>query len=136
MDIINSSIKYCMQIVIMSREELEALKQDLIDEIKKMQSPLSVLNSVDYLQLIRTIVKEEIERGVNKTKNLAFKTDGLIEKPLYKMNEVCELFQITRPTVYEWIKRGLLKPHKLNSLIFFLAADVKKLLDLSNHQEL
>ncbi|WP_410493692.1 helix-turn-helix domain-containing protein [Chitinophaga sp. Ak27] len=43
------------------------------------------------------------------------------------MAEVCELFQITRQTVYDWIKIGKLKRHKIRSRVFFLREEVWQL---------
>lgn len=49
-------------------------------------------------------------------------------KPLYKMNDVCSIFKVTRPTIYEWIRNGKLKPFKIQSRVYFLSNDINKLL--------
>jgi len=44
------------------------------------------------------------------------------------MDEVCEIFSITPPTIYDWIKHGKLKPKKIRSRVFFLWNDIQELL--------
>jgi predicted DNA-binding transcriptional regulator AlpA len=82
-----------------------------------------------FWQHIREIIQEEIskiEKGVKKADS--YETPGLTYKPLYKMDEVCGIFRITRPTVYEWIKVGKLKPYKIRSRVFFLWNDIEQLI--------
>ena len=81
-----------------------------------------------FLQLVRMVVKEEIERFASKQVSANFKVAGLTYKPLYKMDEICEIFSITPPTVYDWIKHGKLKPKKVRSRVFFLWNDIQELL--------
>jgi predicted DNA-binding transcriptional regulator AlpA len=82
-----------------------------------------------FLQLVRAIVKEELERFGSKQVATNYKIAGLTYKPLYKMDEVCEIFSITPPTIYDWIKHGKLKPKKIRSRVFFLWNDIQELLD-------
>lgn len=79
---------------------------------------------------IRIIIKEEIGKlnAYTPTNNKYQTPAGLVEKPLYRIAEICDLFQITRPTLYEWIKDGRLTPRKIRSKVFFLAPDVNRLL--------
>src|SRR5215831_11808402 len=81
------------------------------------------------LELIRTVVKEELDRFSSRQISSNYKITGLTYKPLYKMDEVCELFQVTPPTIYDWIKHGKLKPKKIRSRVFFLWNDIQDLLD-------
>ena len=55
-------------------------------------------------------------------------TPGLTEKPLYKIQEICSLFNVTKPTIYDWIKHGKLKRVKLRSRVYFLGGDIKQLM--------
>ncbi|MEJ7677949.1 MAG: helix-turn-helix domain-containing protein [Segetibacter sp.] len=52
----------------------------------------------------------------------SFETPGLTNKPLYKIAEVCALFHVTKPTIYDWVKHGKLKPYKIRSRVYFLSA--------------
>ena len=44
------------------------------------------------------------------------------------MDEVCEIFDITPPTIYDWIKHGKLKHKRVRSRVFFLWNDIQELL--------
>ncbi|MBS1654158.1 MAG: helix-turn-helix domain-containing protein [Bacteroidetes bacterium] len=86
---------------------------------------------------MRALIREEInsiktEKGPTSG---FFETPGLTHKPLFKIAEVCVLFQVTKPTIYDWIKHGKLKPVKIRSRVYFLAQDIQQLLhnDTSGH---
>lgn len=84
-----------------------------------------------FWEQIRIIIREEIckhQKGQPVSEEQVFQTAGLTYKPLYKMSEVCKFFSITRPTVYDWIKQGKLKPYKIQSRVYFLYEDIKVLL--------
>lgn len=85
-----------------------------------------------FLQLVRIAIKEELERFASKQVAPNFKVAGLTYKPLYKMDEVCEIFAITPPTIYDWIRHGKLKPKKIRSRVFFLWNDIQELLEERN----
>ncbi len=63
----------------------------------------------------------------------ANETAGLTYKPLYKMAEVFVLLRVTKPTIYDWVKHGKLKPYKIRSRVYFLAQDVRQLLHPDRH---
>ena len=67
-----------------------------------------------------------MEKG--KPVSSKFETPGLTYKPLYKIAEVCSMFQITKPTIYDWIKHGKLKSYKIRSRVYFLWNDIQHLL--------
>lgn len=94
-------------------------------------SSVQMLFSIEperFVELIRSVVKEELEKFSSRQISADFKTSGLTYKPLYKMDEVCQMFDITPPTVYDWIKHGKLKPKKVRSRVFFLWNDIQDLL--------
>jgi excisionase family DNA binding protein len=47
---------------------------------------------------------------------------------LLKVKEVCELFQISKPTIYDWIRKGQLRSIKIESRRFFLVDDIQQLI--------
>lgn len=66
----------------------------------------------EFWDRIRMIIREEIEKtGDAKVDHDATKVQGMTYKPLLKMAEVCTFFQVSRPTVYDWIKHGKLNTH-------------------------
>lgn len=52
---------------------------------------------------------------------------------LLKIHEVCELFQVSKPTVYDWIRKGQLRSIKIESRRFFLAGDVEEMISKSRN---
>ena len=88
-----------------------------------------------FWQSMRQIIREEV-KGLEKQKAspATFETPGLTYKPLYKIAEVCTLFRVTKPTIYDWIKHGKLKPYKIRSRVYFLSQDVQQLLSPDKKQ--
>lgn len=55
-----------------------------------------------YWQQVRQIVREEVNSLIRQKNSAApFDTPGLAYKPLFKISEVCSLFQVTKPTIYD-----------------------------------
>jgi len=81
---------------------------------------------------IRVIIREEVSRNQKNNPVLAniTETPGLIEKPLYKIQEICSLFKVTKPTIYDWINHGKLKRVKIRSRVYFLGSDIKQLMQV------
>jgi excisionase family DNA binding protein len=84
----------------------------------------------DFWAQIRVIIREEVSRNQKEPtfKPSLIETPGLTEKPLYKIAEICSLFKITKPTIYDWIKHGKLKRVKIRSRVYFLGSDIRKLM--------
>ncbi len=84
----------------------------------------------EFWKQIRQIVRDEMLAVISgkNTGKVAMETPGLTQKPLYKISEVCVIFNITRPTVYEWIKAGKLRPVKIRSRVYFLGSEIQALL--------
>jgi excisionase family DNA binding protein len=83
-----------------------------------------------FWESIRQIIREEVQ-NVDKQKAVSpsVETAGLTYKPLYKIAEVCALFHVTKPTIYDWVKHGKLKPYKIRSRVYFLWQDIQQLLN-------
>src|SRR5450432_4673370 len=82
-----------------------------------------------FWESIRKIVREEIQFAEKERPEIpAYETPGMTYKPLYKIAEVCTIFHITKPTIYDWVKHGKLKPFKIRSRVYFLWQDIEKLM--------
>ncbi|MFY0255308.1 helix-turn-helix domain-containing protein [Chitinophaga sp. 30R24] len=82
-----------------------------------------------FWQKLRVLVREEVSQLEQQSPRApVYDTPGLIYKPLFKIGEVCQLFQVTKPTIYDWIKHGKLKPYKIRSRVYFLWNDIQQLL--------
>ena len=96
---------------------------------KSMTPILFPYEPSEYWDLIRKIIREEIMESEKEKSNIPqFETPGLTYKPLYKIAEVCQIFHITKPTIYDWVKHGKLKPFKIRSRVYFLWQDIEKLM--------
>lgn len=85
-----------------------------------------------FWQSIRQIIREEVTKAEKqRPESPTWQTTGLTYKPLYKIAEVCALFNVTKPTIYDWIRHGKLKPFKIRSRVFFLWQDIQQLLQPS-----
>lgn len=101
-----------------------------------MEHPTSVpilfpFEPEQFWQQMRMIVREEMakEKTMPVSDAKLFDTPGLKYKPLYKIRELCTFFQVTRPTLYDWIREGKLKPYKIKSRVYFLHHDIQQLLE-------
>jgi excisionase family DNA binding protein len=83
----------------------------------------------EFWEHMRFIISEEIAKTAKEKLPVnPFETMGLNYKPLLKITEVCSFFQVTRPTIYDWIKHGKLKPRKVRRSVYFLWNDIQQLL--------
>mgnify|MGYP003580303804 CR=1 FL=1 len=55
--------------------------------------------------------------------------NGLTAHPLLSLKDVCSLFHISKPTLYDWIKHQKLKPYKIRGKVYFLQSDIRQLFD-------
>jgi len=86
----------------------------------------------EFWEHIRLIIREEIIKSTKeKPLTAVTETQGLTYKPLFKIAEVCNVFHVTRPTIYEWIKDGKLKPYKIRRRVYFLWNDIQQLVPIS-----
>ena len=90
------------------------------------------VNLDDFWLKVRDIIREEINRTPRGSTAPPVMMDvpGLTEKPLYKIQEVCTLFKVTKPTIYDWIKHGKLKRVKIRSRVYFLGNDIRQLMQV------
>ncbi|QEC58367.1 helix-turn-helix domain-containing protein [Flavisolibacter ginsenosidimutans] len=90
------------------------------------------LDPNEFWTQMRGIIREEMERSSRQTVNSVpvAEIPGLTEKPLYNMREICSLFRITKPTIYDWIKHGKLRRIKIRSRVYFLGSEIKHLMEV------
>jgi predicted DNA-binding transcriptional regulator AlpA len=68
------------------------------------------------------------KRNIKKTAFLDFRKAIFGDNITTNSNKVCQLFQVTKPTIYDWIKHGKLKPYKIRTRVYFLLNDIPQLL--------
>ncbi len=81
----------------------------------------------EYWRKLKTIIEEVVEQKTGSTSKQTL-AENLPQKKLLKAKEVCALFQVSKPTVYEWLKQGKLKSIKIESRRYFLWQDIEELI--------
>ena len=93
------------------------------------QQILIPVDATEFWQQMRNVIFDVlIENGVIRSQDCNTASPRLL-----KTKEVCELFQVSKPTVYDWMENGMLKSVKIESRRFFLASDVEELIAKSKH---
>jgi len=94
------------------------------------------IEPAQFWQMLRVLLREEVSQLEQKQPRFpVYETPGLTYKPLYKIGEVCQLFQVTKPTIYDWIKHRKLNPYKIRSRVYFLWNDIQQLLQPESKPE-
>lgn len=82
-----------------------------------------------FWSAMRQIIREEVgQLEKSPPTSPSYDTPGMTYKPLFKIAEVCKLFQVSKPTIYDWVRHGKLKPYKIRSRVYFLWQDIQLLL--------
>lgn len=84
----------------------------------------------EFWQKMRKMMEEVVEQKSASNMNMPAENPG--KKTLLKATEICELFQVSKPTVYEWMKQGKLQSVKIRSRRYFLSQDVERLIQSSH----
>jgi len=80
-------------------------------------------------------IRSTIEEVVSEKINPPFQpppTDHLPEKALLKLSDVCAVFQVSKPTLYDWLRQNKIKSFKIKSRRYFLRADIEAM--IRNHE--
>ena len=81
-------------------------------------------------------IKATIEEVINEKINQPFQsppTDHIPEKALLKLSDVCAIFQVSKPTLYAWVKQKKLRSFKVNSRRYFSRIDIEAIIRQSEH---
>lgn len=81
----------------------------------------------EFWQKLKAIV-EQVVIEHNNTVPILNALDKNGQRPLLKANEVCAMFKISKPTLYEWMSQGKLPSIKIESRRFFRWEDVQNLI--------
>lgn len=78
------------------------------------------MEAIQFIGVEPTALIQEIAKQVKTELIKDLKTTIEGNRPRYlSANEVCEEFGITKPTIYDWKKRGILKSYKLGAKVFY-----------------
>jgi hypothetical protein len=82
----------------------------------------------ELMEKLRLLLKTELHALIPAGQPLEYTVPGLTQKPIFKATEVCQMLQISRQTLNEWKKSGLLPGYKIRSRLFFRWEDIEALL--------
>ncbi len=73
---------------------------------------------------IDEVITEKLSQQIPQQPN-----QHLPEKALLKAADVCQIFQVSRPTLYEWLKQNKLKSFKVKSRRYFSRTDIEAVIN-------
>ena len=82
----------------------------------------------EFWKQIRTAIDEVVTEKLSQ--QITLQTNPhLPEKALLKATDVCKIFQVSRPTLYEWLKQKKLKSFKIKSRRYFYRTDIEAVIN-------
>lgn len=90
-----------------------------------------------FWKSMRQMIRKEVAQAETpKPGAPVYETPGLTYKPCTKLPKYVPFSMLTKPTIYDWIRHGKLKPFKIRSRVYFLWQDIQQLLPLPVLQKL
>lgn len=77
--------------------------------------------SAFFREVVREVIKEELQSAS------CIPPAYHAPESFLSVSEICTLFKISKPTLYQWIRSGNLKSVKISSRRFFLYSEVRKM---------
>ncbi len=90
------------------------------------------VSPTEFWKQIKLVMEEVVDAKLSSTISVEKRADDLPEKTLLKLAEVCTLFRVSKPTLYEWMKQEKLKSFKIRSRRYFSRADIEALISQLN----
>ena len=78
----------------------------------------------EFWKQIRSTIEDVVKENINQSFQPP-STDHLPEKALLKASDVCAVFQVSKPTLYDWLRQDKLKSFKIKSRRYFLRTDIE-----------
>jgi len=82
------------------------------------------ITPTEFWKQIRITIDEVVTEKLSQQLPLQ-PNSHLPEKALLKAADVCKIFQVSRPTLYEWLKQNKLKSFKIKSRRYFSREDIE-----------
>lgn len=89
---------------------------------------LFLITPAEFWKQIRITIDEVITEKLSQ-QLLLHPNSQLPEKALLKATDVCKIFQVSRPTLYEWMKQKKLKSFKIKSRRYFSRTDIEAMIN-------
>ena len=81
----------------------------------------------EFWKQIRSTIEEVVSEKINQS-TLQPPADHLPEKALLKASDVCAIFQVSKPTIYDWLRQNKIKSFKVKSRRYFLRANIEAMI--------
>ena len=78
----------------------------------------------EFWKQIRITIEEVVTEKLSQ-QTLSQTNSHFPGKVLLKAKDVCEIFQVSKPTLYEWLKQNKLKSFKIKSRRYFSRTDIE-----------
>ena len=92
-----------------------------------MMVPMTQTEFWDKMQsVVEKVVEAKLSTVTSSNSNL------IPEKALLKASEVCTIFQISKPTLYEWLKQNKIASFKIQSRRYFSRQDIEAIIRQGN----
>ena len=81
----------------------------------------------EFWKQIRATIEEVVTEKLSQQKILP-NNNHLPEKALLKPADICKIFQVSKPTLYEWLKQEKFKSFKIKSRRYFLRTEIESVI--------
>jgi excisionase family DNA binding protein len=79
----------------------------------------------EFWKQIKVVVSEVVDAKLATMQTEIPSCHDMPEKTLLKATEVCEIFRVSKPTLYAWIRQDKLRSFKIRSRRYFSRADIE-----------
>ena len=81
--------------------------------------------SEEFWKQIKATIEEVVNEKIKQPFQPPPTSNHLPEKALLKASDVCAIFQVSKPTLYDWLKQEKLRSFKVKSRRYFLRTDIE-----------
>ncbi len=82
------------------------------------------MSEILIIQISKDELCQILEKSVRQVLNEITTTRDKKDDPLVKIDEICNLLQVSRVTIHKWKKDGRIPFYRLSNRIFFKKSDV------------
>ena len=81
----------------------------------------------EFWKQLQIIIEDVITEKIQE--QISFQANSLLpERALLKPSDICSIFHISKPTLYEWIKRKKIKSFKIMSRRYFAREAIEEVM--------
>lgn len=82
----------------------------------------------EFWKQIKVVVSEVVDAKLATLQTESPSGQDIPERTLLKATEVCEIFRVSKPTLYAWIRQDKLRSFKIRSRRYFSRADIEQVI--------